>query len=46
MVLIEESKLLLTIPSSVTVHDLEFEQEIYSNFKNIDSALNSYTLLN
>lgn len=45
MVLIEESKLLLTTPSSITVHDLEFEQEIYSDFKNINSALNSYTLV-
>lgn len=30
---------------SITVHDLEFEWENYSNFKNINAALNSYALV-
>lgn len=30
---------------SISVHDLEFERETYSNFKNVNTALNSYTLV-
>lgn len=36
---------LCPLMDSITVHDLEFEWENYSNFENINAALNSYALV-
>lgn len=36
---------LCPLTDSITVYDLESEWEIYANFKNINTGLNSYTLV-